>query len=171
MAPFESRETLEPTAYDGPVSASRRHSRLRHGCEARRARGQQTFSRRNEKLLLDCHEVASRAPWTHTFHAKPVITKKGAVLRATRWKHRARLLLPAAQRSAGPPMLRSPRTGAWGAIISTPAHRATCCCCSSAARSWCGSGGRGSISSWRRPARASECVNKELDRLRSWNHD
>ena len=47
--------------------------------------------------------------WTHTF-----LSKKGAVRRATLWKHRARLLLPAAQRSAGPPMLRSPRTGAWG---------------------------------------------------------
>ena len=33
MAPFESRETLEPTAYDGPVSAPRRHSRLRYGCD------------------------------------------------------------------------------------------------------------------------------------------
>jgi len=47
--------------------------------------------------------------------SKSLRKKKGAVLRATRWKHRARLLLPAAQRSAGPPMLRSPRTGAWGA--------------------------------------------------------
>ena len=121
MAPFESRETLEPTAYDGPVSASRRHSRLRHGYEARRARAKQTFSRRNEKLLPDCRELLpvhavleahlSRKTFCH------MSGKKGAVLRATRWKHRARLLSPAAQRSAGLPMLRSPRTatGAWGA--------------------------------------------------------
>ena len=56
-------------------------------------------------------EVASQALWKHTF-----LSKKGAVRRATLWKHRARLLLPAAQRSAGPPrallMLRSPRTRA-----------------------------------------------------------
>ena len=60
------------------------------------------------------------------FMQKPVSQKKGAVLRATRWKHRARLLLPAAQRSAGPPMLRSPRTGAWGAIKLLPVMRVSC---------------------------------------------
>ena len=46
--------------------------------------------------------------WKHTFHDKNLSEKKGAVLRATRWKHRARLLLPAAQRSAGPPCSAPP---------------------------------------------------------------
>ena len=62
-----------------------------------------------------CNKVM--AHWKHIFHAKPFVTNKGAVLRATRWKHRVRLLLPAAQRSAETPMLRSPRTGAWGAML------------------------------------------------------
>ena len=106
MAPFESRETLEPTAYDGPVSASRRHSRLRHGCEARRARGQQTFSRRNESCLPIAAKLLpglSGRTSCKTKRSTPFTQKKGALLRATLWKHRARLLLLAAQRSAGLP--------------------------------------------------------------------
>ena len=66
---------------------------------------------------------ASRALWrldTHIFQDKKRV---GAVLSDTLgWKHRARLLLPAAQSSAGPPMLRSPRTGAWGAKTSYPRY-------------------------------------------------
>ena len=89
------------------------------GCGTAARRDERAGSKRSadgtKVLLADCREVtfpvrSGRTPFT----TKPV-TKKGALLSATRWKHRTRLLLPAAQRSAGPPMLRSPRTGAWGA--------------------------------------------------------
>ena len=105
MAPFESRETLEPTAYDGPVSASRRHSRLRHGCEARRARAQQTFSRRNEKLLADCREDASRALWKHILHAKEKHTfqeKKGCCAESDTLEASRSVTLTCARRNVVP---------------------------------------------------------------------
>ena len=82
MAPFESRETLEPTAYDGPVSASRRHSRLRAcgtAAMARRARAQQRSADGNEKLLLASRNPRSCFPGSLEAHLS---RKKGCCLRA-----------------------------------------------------------------------------------------
>ena len=55
------------------------------------------------------------APWKHTFHEGKWCCAESDTLKASR-SVTLIILLPAAQRSAGLPMLRSPRTGAWGAI-------------------------------------------------------
>ena len=83
MAPFESRETLELTAYDGPVSAPRRHSRLRRGCDgATSARpGSVQLTGAASRLLPERPaKLLPRLPGKHTFQAKKKHTfqeKKG----------------------------------------------------------------------------------------------
>ena len=80
MAPFESRETLELTAYDGPVSAPRRHSRLRRGCDgATSARpGSVQLTGAASRLLPERPaKLLPRLPGKHTFMTKEAHLSRG----------------------------------------------------------------------------------------------